>query len=55
MGCHFLLQGNLPDPRIELASLALQVDSLPLGQLGEPLPLTSFVLISFSEPQSSFM
>ena len=30
MGCHFLLQGNLPDPGIEAASLvspALQADS----------------------------
>ena len=29
VGCHFLLQGNLPDPRIELESPALQTDTLP--------------------------
>ena len=29
MGCHFLVQGNLPDPGIEARSLALQADSLP--------------------------
>ena len=28
MGCHSLLQGNLPDPGIESGSPALQVDSL---------------------------
>ena len=29
VGCHSLLQGNLPDPGIETGSHALQVDSLP--------------------------
>ena len=29
VGCHVLLQGNLPDPGIKLGSSALQVDSLP--------------------------
>ena len=29
LGCHFLLQGNLPDPGIEPGSPALQADSLP--------------------------
>ena len=32
MGCHFLLQGDLPDPGIQptaLMSPILQVDSLP--------------------------
>ena len=29
MGCHVLLQGNLPNPGIEPASPALQEDSLP--------------------------
>ena len=28
--------GDLPDPRIELLSSALQVDSLPLSHLGSP-------------------
>ena len=29
VSCHFLLQGNLPDPEIEPWSPALQADSLP--------------------------
>ena len=29
MGCHALLQGNLPNPGIEPRSPALQADSLP--------------------------
>ena len=29
MGCHFLLQGGLPDPGIEPRSLTLQADALP--------------------------
>ena len=29
MGCHFLLQGNPPNPGIEPGSPALQVDTLP--------------------------
>ena len=36
MGCHFLLQGGLPNPGIELKSPALQADSLlsePPGKL----------------------
>jgi len=28
VGCHFLLQGNLPDPGIEPRSLTLQADAL---------------------------
>ena len=28
MGCHSLLQGNLPNPGVELGSPALQADSL---------------------------
>ena len=32
MGCHFLLQGNLPDLEIKLGSPTLQADSL----LSEP-------------------
>ena len=42
--CHFLLQGNLPDPGIELTfthisclSLHWQADSLPLAPPGKPL------------------
>ena len=29
MGCHSLLQGDLPDPGMELRSSALQADYLP--------------------------
>ena len=39
MGCHALLQGDLPDPGIEPeypVSSALQVDSLPLSHRGRP-------------------
>ena len=43
VGCHALLQGNLPNPGIEPKSPALQVDSLPSELLGsywreEPIP-----------------
>ena len=37
MGCHFLLQGNLPNPGIELVSPALQADALPSELLGKPI------------------
>ena len=39
MGCHALLQGNLPNQGIELASAespALQADSLPTEPSGKP-------------------
>ena len=36
VGCHSLLQGNLPDPGIELRSPAMQVDFLPSEPLGKP-------------------
>ena len=36
VGCHALLQGDLPNPGIEPASLALLVDSLPLSHQGSP-------------------
>ena len=29
MGCHFILQGDLPDPGIEPGSPTLQADALP--------------------------
>ena len=41
VGCHFLLQGNLPDSGIESepsVSPALQTDSLPLSYWGSPGP-----------------
>ena len=37
VGSHFFPQGNLPNPGIELASPAPQVDSLPLSHLGSYL------------------
>ena len=37
VGCHALLQGNLPNPGIEPWSPALQVDSLPAELPGKPL------------------
>ena len=36
MGCHALLQGNLPNPEVELRSPTLQVDSLPSEPPGKP-------------------
>ena len=36
MGCHFLLQGNLPDSGTEPESPALQADSLPSEPPGKP-------------------
>ena len=36
MGCHALLQGDLPEPGIKPRSLALQADSLPSEPPGEP-------------------
>ena len=35
-GLPFPVPGDLPDPRIELTSLVLQVDSLPLSHQGSP-------------------
>ena len=34
--CHFLLQGNLPDPGIEPRSPTLQADALPSEPPGKP-------------------
>ena len=36
VGCHFLLQGDLPYPLIEPWSPALQADSLPSEPPGKP-------------------
>ena len=35
VGCHFLLQGNLPNPGIKPGSPALQADSWPFESLGK--------------------
>ena len=56
VGCHFLLQRNLPDPGIKPvspASSALQVDSLPLGLRGSPENKrhTFFSVVSLHYPQ----
>ena len=37
VGCHSLLQGNLPNPGTEPGSPVLQVDSLPTELRGKPL------------------
>ena len=37
VSCHFLLQGNLPDPGIEPRSPALQADALPSEPPGKPI------------------
>ena len=36
VGCHFLLQGNLPNPGIKPRSPALQADSFPSEPPGKP-------------------
>ena len=36
MSCHFPLQGNLPDPGVELRSPALQADALTSEPPGKP-------------------
>ena len=36
VGGHALLQGNLPNPEVELRSPTLQVDSLPAEPPGKP-------------------
>ena len=37
VGCHFLLQGNLPQPGTELSSPALQAGSLLSEPPGKPI------------------
>ena len=37
VGCHFLLQGNLPNPENEPGSPALKADSLPSEPPGKPI------------------
>ena len=37
LGCHFLLQGNLPEPGIKPTSPALQANSVPLSHCGSPI------------------
>ena len=44
VGCHFLSQRNFPDSGIKPASPALQVDSLPIEQLGKPVSTMHMVL-----------
>ena len=36
VGCHFLFQGNLPNPGIKPRSPTFQADSLPSEPLGKP-------------------
>ena len=44
VGCHVLLQGNLPDPRIEPESPLLRVDSLLIDPPGKPLNIEDLFL-----------
>ena len=48
MGCHFLLQGNLPNPGIKPGSSALQADSLPLSHQGSPSLFSMKMLLTCS-------
>ena len=41
VGCHFLLQGDLPDPGIEPGSPALEADDLTSDPPGKPKNHTS--------------
>ena len=50
MGCHVLLQGNLPNPGIELGSPALQANSL----LSEP-PSQEYPLEEGMTPHPSIL
>ena len=50
VGCHFLIQGDLPDPGIEPASFvspALQADSLPLRHLRSLMQGTDGLFLTF--------
>ena len=53
MGCHFLLQGNLPNPRIKPGSPALQADSLPTELVIPKLPSREFYQLLF--PQTLYV
>ena len=50
MGCHFLLQGDVPDPGIEPGSLALWADALP-SEPPKPhcLPLKIMTLLEWND------
>ena len=52
MGCHFLFQGNLPNPGIELGSLALQADSLLSEPLGNPKVRSVLQARAWREPRA---
>ena len=49
LGCHFLLQGNLPSPGVKPASPALLMDSVPTKPSGKPIhsgvSLTKYVVV----------
>ena len=45
MGCHFLLQGNLPDPGFKPESHVPQADSLPSKPPGKPKQIMKQILI----------
>ena len=47
MGCHFLLQGNLPNPGIESMSLALAGGFFTSESRGKPRNLTEEPILSY--------
>ena len=56
MGCHALLQGNLPNPRIEPRSPVLQVDSLPAEPPGKSISCCIIAsILCFHHDASLFM
>ena len=48
VGCHFLFQGNLPNPATKTGSPAWQMDSLPLSHMGSPILFMTLSLLSGS-------
>ena len=53
VGCHFFLQGGLPNPGIEPRSPTLQADALPSDPPGKQPPSTSSKIISSSMSSST--
>ena len=56
VGCHALLQGDLPNPGIEPRSPALQADSLPSEPPGKPILACSQLKCAwFFKPQNKML
>ena len=54
VGCHFLFQGNLPNPGIEPTSPALQMNSL-LDVLYSTGSHIQFLIITYNRKESEYM